>query len=528
MIPQLEILLQQAIQAFQSNSFDSADVMLKRVIQVDSKCLPALHILGLIRASQGKFNEAADLLSRAARLSPNDASIRYNLAKALGDCGLDKESIPHHKKAIEYAPNNFEAWLNYGKAVSKLNRHEEALKLFEKAIYFNPNYAEAHSNMGNALHALRKYDEALISHKQAIAIDENFAGAHFNLGITLQEMKCIDEAAISFKKAIELNFNSASASWNLALCNLIKGNFEDGLIQYEERWNRGEAGNSIEKRFFDKPIWLGVESLQGKTILLFGEQGLGDFLQFCRYAKLVSNLGAKVILEAPQPLLSLMGSLEGVSQVVAKGEKLPLFDYQCPLMSLPLALGTRINTIPSSKYYLKADSSKLVQWQRRLGEKTKKRVGVAWSSVSGFKDDSKRSLILSDFVKALPDEDFEYVCLQKEIKECDKVFFKSFGKIQFYGDHLNDFGDTAALIECVDLVVTTCTSIPHLSAALGKETWVLLSYVPDWRWFMDGPNSPWYPSISLFRQDKLDDWSQALQTTKEALLSFSLPRASQI
>jgi hypothetical protein len=223
-----------------------------------------------------------------------------------------------------------------------------------------------------------------------------------------------------------------------------------------------------------------------------------------------------------------MGGLEGVSQLVAKGEKLPFFDYQCPLMSLPLALGTRINTIPSSKSYLKADSSKLVEWQRRLGGGTKKRVGVAWSSVSGFKGDSKRSLMLSDFVKALPDEDFEYVCLQKEIKECDKAFFKSFGKIKFYGDHLNDFSDTAALIECVDLVVTTCTSIPHLSAALGKETWILLSYVPDWRWFMDGQNSPWYPSVSLFRQDKLDDWSQVLQTAKEALLSFSLPRSSRI
>jgi hypothetical protein len=255
---------------------------------------------------------------------------------------------------------------------------------------------------------------------------------------------------------------------------------------------------------------LGVESLQGKTILLYGEQGLGDFIQFCRYAKSVADIGARVILEVPESLASLMENLEGVSELVIKGQELPLFDYQCPLLSLPLALNTNISTIPASIPYLFSNPLKVANWELKLGKKRKKRVGLVWSSTSGFKGDSKRSLLLADFVKALPLEGFEYICLQKEVKECDKDFLETFQNIKFFGDELKDFSDTAALIDCVDIVVSTCTSIPHLSAGLGKETWILLSYVPDWRWLLDRVDSPWYPSIKLYRQSEINNWSRVL------------------
>ena len=273
------------------------------------------------------------------------------------------------------------------------------------------------------------------------------------------------------------------------------------------------------KRFFDRPTWLGKESLRDKTILLYGEQGLGDFIQFCRYVELVADLRAKVILEVPQPLAGLMENLKGISQLVVKGEELPPFDYQCPLLSLPLAFNTNISSIPAHIPYLASSNHQMAELKLKLGEKRNKRVGLVWSSMSSFKEDSKRSLLLADFVKALPTEGFEYICLQKELKECDEEFFRAYKNIRFFGDELRDFSDTAALIENLDLVISTCTSVPHLSAALGKETWVLLSHVPDWRWLLDREDSPWYPSIKLYRQAGIGDWLSVLNKVKSDLSS---------
>ena len=210
-----------------------------------------------------------------------------------------------------------------------------------------------------------------------------------------------------------------------------------------------------------------------------------------------------------------------MSTLIIESDYIPAFDYHCPLLSLPLVFKTDLNSIPAKLPYLKSDYVKVLEWQKRLGQKVKPRIGLAWSSISNYKNDSKRSMQLSEFIKALPIGDYEYICLQKEIKSCDKELFKSFGEIRFYGDCLKDFGDTAALIDCVDLVISTCTSIPHLSAALGKKTWLLLSFSPDWRWLLERSDSPWYPlSMQLFRQEKLDDWSQVLEEVRESLPLF--------
>ncbi|MBU3605579.1 tetratricopeptide repeat protein [Polynucleobacter sp. MWH-Creno-3A4] len=647
MNPQLQIMLQQGIQAFQSGNFEGANSILKRIIEVDSKNLPALHVLGLIQASQKKYKEAAELLSRAARINPNDASIQYNLAKAMVDCGLEKESLPHHKKAVELMPNNPEAWLNYGKTTSNLGNDEQAIFCYDKALSFNPDYAEAYlnkgaalkkigqyeeailssekalkinpnlaeawTNKGNVLYELKRYDEALIyyeralmlnpaSHKAwaykglalqeiehydaslihfdeaiklkpdyheawvnrgvvfhllerfgdalisfdaALNIDYSNPNAWINRGITLQELKKFEDALIHYDEALKLNQNDctawfnkgvallelkrldqalshfdqalsinpkfADASFNKSIALLLQGDFENGLQLYESRWESEKVSRIAGKRNLTQPLWIGSQPLQNKTILLYDEQGFGDLIQFSRYAKLVSDLGARVILEVPGPLAQLFSGLEGVAQLVIKGEELPDFDYQCPLLSLPFALKTEVENIPASQSYLVSDPNKVAKWKLKLGEGKNKRIGVAWSSTSAFKGDSKRSLLLEDFVKALPTEGYEYICLQKELKDCDKEFLHSYKNIKFFGDDLEDFSETAALIECVDLVISTCTSIPHLSAALGKETWVLLSYVPDWRWLLEREDSPWYPSIKLCRQQALGDWDNLLK-----------------
>ena len=519
MNPLLQLMLQQAIQAFQSGNLESADLSLRRVLQADSKNLPALHILGLIKASQSNYRAAADYLTRAARIHPNDASIQYNLAKALSDSGNDKDALAHHKKAVSLAPNNPEAWLNYGKSASNLAHYEDALACFSKALSLKLHYAEAALNKGATLKELERYEEAIAFAEQALSINPNLAEAWTNKGVTLHELKRFDEAISNYDKALSLKPDCADTSWNKSLTLLLQGDFENGLPLYESRWNSEKVSERAGKRLFDKPTWLGVEPLNGKAILLYGEQGLGDFIQFCRYVKLVAELGANVILEVPQSLASLIKNLDGISQLVIKGEDLPFFDYQCPLLSLPLAFRTNLTTIPCNKPYLFADSNRAAEWEKKLGEKRKKRVGVVWSSMSSFKDDAKRSLNLEDFVKALPAENFEYICLQKELKEYDKEFFKAYEKIRFFGSELESFSDTAALVENVDLVISTCTSIPHLSGALGKETWILLSHVPDCRWLLDRKDSPWYSSVKLYRQPSIGDWNSVFDRIKLDLSS---------
>ncbi len=511
MNPQFNIMLGQAVEAFQAGNFERASSILQKVLQLDAKCLPALHILGLIKAANKEYKDAAEFLGRAVRLNPKEPSIFYNLAKALSDGGRLDESLPHYEKAVALAPKYQEAWMGFGEALVGVKKYQLALDAFDKATLLNPLLAEAWSNKGNVLHILRLYEEALGCFDRAISIDPNLSQAYYNKGVTQSEMRRIEAAVISFSTAISLKENFFSAIWNKSLCDLQLGNLSEGFAGHEARHNRVEIGNSIEKRIFNKPLWLGDASLENKTILLYGEQGLGDFIQFCRYAKSVADLGGRVILEVPKPLYELMLDLDGVSQLVIKGEELPPFDYQCPLLSLPLAFKTTLTTLPKIKKYISLEDKeiKIAEWNIRLGAKTKPRVGLVWSGNPLHKNDRNRSVPLSEIVQYLPSQ-FQYVSLQKEIREADELTLKANSHIANFGQYLNDFSDTATLIDCLDLVISVDTSVAHLSGALGSKTWVLLPFVPDWRWLLDREDSPWYPSIKLFRQDKLGDWSTAL------------------
>jgi len=624
MNPQLQAMLQQAIQAFQSGNFAAADLILQKVLQNDIYSADAIFELGIAYAKVNKLMEASavfncllpykkddvkipynlgliyslqgmhqfaleaydlalkiqpddaevlvnkgsacndiknyalalEVLNRAIQLRPDISEAWSNKGIALNNLNLYLESINAYNVAIKLTPNYHVAWSNKSLPLNKLKRFLEAFEACDKALSLKPDYAEGWSNKGITLHELKRFDEAIAHYDKALSLKPDYAEGWSNKGITLHELKRHDEAIAHYDKALSLKpdyaegwsnkgntlhelkrFDEAiahydkalslkpdyhEAVWNKSLTLLLQGNYESGLPLYESRWEAKSVSEIAGRRTFTKPTWLGNESLKGKTILLYGEQGLGDFIQFCRYAKLVADLGAKVILEAPQPLAGLMKDLEGVSQLVIKGKELPFFDYQCPLLSLPLAFNTNIYSIPAHVPYLAASTHQVAGWKLKLGEKRIKRVGLVWSSISGFKEDSKRSLLLADFVKALPLEGFEYICLQKELKECDKEFFRSYQNIRFFGDEFGDFSDTAALIENLDLVISTCTSVPHLSAALGKETWVLLSQVPDWRWLLGREDSPWYPSIKLYRQPAIGDWNSVFSKVKLDLgCSFS-------
>jgi hypothetical protein len=324
-----------------------------------------------------------------------------------------------------------------------------------------------------------------------------------------------EEALASYSKAIDLNPDYAEAHWNLSLSHLLGGNFKDGWKGYEWRW-KDEIKQRGIKRDFNQPLWLGTESLISKTILLYAEQGLGDTIQFCRYAPLVAQLGAKVILEVQPPLVGLLKNLEGISQVVAQGDTLPAFDFQCPLLSLPLAFKTELDNIPPVLQELTSARERVTKWKTKLGEKTKPRIGLVWSGSTTHKNDHNRSLALHQILPHLP-SNIEYVCLQKEMRDADKKILAQQTKIKYFGEALADFTDTAALCELMDVVISVDTSVAHLAGTLGKLTWILLPFRPDWRWLTDRDDSPWYPSVKLYRQSKIGDWDNVLRKIENNL-----------
>jgi tetratricopeptide (TPR) repeat protein len=713
MNPQLQLMLQQAIQAFENGNLDSADLMLKGLLQVDAKNLPALHVLGLIKAGQGRYQESADYLGKAARLNPNDASIQYNLAKALMDCGDDRGALPNHKKAVELNPKNPQAWLNYGKSTFNLGRHDDALsyydlalrlnpnsyeawsnkgfvlyalerftesyQAFERALTLNPNHFEALNNQGIALHALGRYEEALSEYDKALSIKSSYWEALINKGITFHSLKLDNNALLSFDAALNLNpdspqawfnrglllfsqknydealsdydkalainpnyyeainnkglvlkhkkryiealehfdlaikvhpnrydghsnrtgllydikeyqaaliqcnialslkpnfyepynhrglifiglgqhneaiknfdialgldpnnheiwnnrgfalhqlnrnaesiehYNKAlslkldyyDALWNKSLPLLIEGNYEEGLPLFENRWKSEKVLLNIGGlKKFEAPLWLGQDSLKNKTILIYAEQGLGDYIQLCRYVHLLANEGANVILKVPRVLIKLLENLKNICQVICEGDELPSFDYHCPIMSLPLAFKTTLKSIPHIPNYLNLDidPGMILQWQTKLGFSKKPLVGLVWSGNISHHNDHNRSIPLKIMLDYLPNQ-LDYICLQKEIRPSDQSILNSNPHIFNFATDLHDFTDTAALIQCLDLIISVDTSVAHLGGALGIKTLLLLPYAPDWRWLLNREDSPWYPSMKLYRQKEVGDWN---------------------
>ena len=436
-------------------------------------------------------------------------------------------NIPKRKAAGVYKAmqppaqsKQIEKLVAQGLLAHQQGRLEEAQSIYVQVLKSQPQNFMALQLMGAFYLQTKNHLQAIDLLSQAIAINPSFAPCYYNRGNALQELKRLDEALASYDQAIRIKPDYADAYWNKSLALLLDGQFTQGWQEYEWRWKSKQITEKIGAvRAFTQPLWLGEQSFQDKTILLYGEQGLGDTIQFCRYADLVSKLGAKVILEVQPALVPLLKDLEGVSQIIAKGTMLPEFDYQCPLLSLPLAFKTVLETIPSSAQYIQSDNIKVSTWRAKLGEKTKLRVGIVWSGSTGHKNDHNRSLTLAQIVSHLPSQ-YQYICLQKELREIDKLVLSNNPHIQFYGDDLKDFTDTAALCELMDVVISVDTSVAHLAGALGKPTWVLLPYAPDWRWLLDRVDSPWYPSATLYRQEKAGDWDRVLDRVKADLINI--------
>jgi tetratricopeptide (TPR) repeat protein len=524
----------------QQGQFAQANQIYQQILGTHPTHFDALHLAGVLAAQTGKFTLAVDLIGRAIEINPKIADTYSNRGNALKEMKRFEEAVASHDMAIGIKPDYAEAYSNRGNALKELKRLEEAVASYDTAIAIKPDYAEAYSNRGVTLYELKRFEEAVASYDAAIAIKPDYAEAYSNRGNALNRFNRFEEAVVNFDKAIEINpgyaeaysnrgvalyelkrFEEAVASydmaiaikpdyaeayWNKSLALLVNGDFERGWNLYEWRW---QSESSDFKRDFVQPLWLGTENISGKTILLHAEQGLGDTIQFCRYAELVKAKGARVLLEVPSELQCLLAGLKGVDDLLVKDKVLPAFDYHCPLLSLPLAFKTDLTNIPSPKPYLDVSLQKRKEWAQRLAKKDKPRVGLVWSGSTGHKNDHNRSLTLQQILPYLP-LGIEYVSLQKELRTVDKHFIELSG-IKHYGDEFKDFTDTAAICDLMDLVISVDTSVAHLAAAIGKTTWVLLPYAPDWRWLLDRDDSPWYQSMKLYRQYEDMEWGPVLE-----------------
>ena len=426
------------------------------------------------------------------------------------------EALVDFNKSVALKPHCANALINRGRTLTELRRFNEALADFNKAITLKPDHVQALINRGNLLKELQRFDEALVDFNKAIALKPDHVSVLNNRGRILTELRRFDEALADFNKAISINPDYRDAHLNKSLQLLLKGDFASGWELYE--WRR----KGTPKRKSTEQLWSGKEDLRSKTILLSCEQGLGDTIQFSRFARNVADLGCKTFLEVQKPLFELMKSVDGVDEVIVSSADLAPFDFYCPLMSLPLAFGTSVDTVPSAIPYIRVTEDKLAEWSNKLGPKLKPRVGIVWSGNASHKNDRNRSIELEQILLAVP-EGYEIVSLQKEVRRADQNILAHLEKLEFFkhfGEELQDFTDTAALCELMDIIVSVDTSVAHLGGALGKPVNLLLPYSPDFRWLLDRHDSPWYPTMKLFRQGADRLWKPTLQNASADLTNF--------
>jgi tetratricopeptide (TPR) repeat protein len=536
-----------AAAAYEAGRFDEAERICVAVLDRDPGEFDAIRLLALLQHRAGRCIEALASNDRALALMPDHAETLSNRGNVLAELKRFAEALASYDKALRIEPGLTEAHYNRGLLLKGLKRFDDALASLEtalglcpdhaqahntrgnvlyeldrcaeavasydKAVAVRPDFAEAFNNRGVALYRLRQFEDALASYDRAIAVRPAYAEAFNNRGVALKELRRIEEALASYGKAQQLAPDYADAHWNEALLRLLIGDFAAGLAKYEWRWRRASFTSPL--RNFPQPQWAGTEPLDGKTLLLHGEQGFGDVIQFCRYVPQVKSRGARVILEVAEPLCGLMGSL-GAAQVIPAGSRLPAFDLHCPLMSLPLALGTRPDTIPATVPYLAAPADAAAAWETRLGTRKRPRIGIAWAGNPRQENDRNRSTNLRALLPLL-DVDATFVSLQKDLRPGDDAFLKARDDIANLGGALADFSDAAALVSRLDAVVSVDTSIAHLAGALGKPVFVLLCFTPDWRWLLAGDTNPWYPTARLFRQTRPQDWDEPVAQTADAL-----------
>jgi tetratricopeptide (TPR) repeat protein len=468
----------------------------------------ALNQQGLGLLQQGQFASGAAVLQQSLAQNAKQPEVSYNLGYALQQLGLHDSAIQAFGQAIALMPEDVDARMSRGHVLATQQRFDEALADFSKATRLAPQLPDAWNNLGNVLQDLQRDEEAIAAYDQALALRPGFAQAWFNKGKALGALGHYPAADAAYEKALALNPNYDEAKWHQSWVKLVQGDFKSGWALFEARWTVPQLGN--QRRYPQLPQWLGKESIAGKSILLYAEQGLGDTLQFCRYVPVLQALGARVSLAVQQPLVLLLaGQWPGVMVAEAFAD-VSGFDLATPLMSLPLALGTTLEKIPAEVPYIQVANATTVAARGRP------RVGLVWSGSAGHKNDKNRSMALS-VLAPLFELPVDWVCLQPDVRESDRAWLAAHPEVVLNQSALTDFAETARIIAGLDWVVTVDTAVAHLAGALGKETWLLLPAGPDYRWLLERTDSPWYPTVRLFRQQQRGGWSGVVAKVSAAI-----------
>jgi tetratricopeptide (TPR) repeat protein len=498
--------LAQAQRCRNEGRLQEAEVICRRVLEARPDAAEAEHLLGVIAHQSGKLGEAIEHLQRAVRLAPQVALFHANLGEMLRLAGRPKLAAEAARRALEIEPAMTTAQSNLGVALYELKDFEGAAGAQREAIAANPNFAEAYSNLGNALYALRRFDEAIAAYRRAIELQPDFADAWANLGTTLHHAGDFDEALPALRRAIALAPQHANARSGLGILLLMRGDFGEGWDEYEWRLRSSERKGP---RFPERP-WQG-ETLVGKNIYVQAEQGLGDSLQFARYLPLLAARAGGVTLRVHQQLAPLLReSLPGITVLGERDDPTP-FACDTALLSLPRLFKTRLETIPADVPYLQAPKKTALRWKKRLASMAGLKVGVVWAGNPEHVNDDRRSLDPSLLAPLLVVAGTAFASLQVGPRAADVGKLANGERpIDDLAGELSDFSETAGAIAALDLVITVDTSVAHLAGAMAKPVWVLLPWVTDWRWMLARQDCPWYPTMRLFRQNKLENWPEVI------------------
>jgi tetratricopeptide (TPR) repeat protein len=529
--------------AHQRGEVSSATAYFQQSLAVQPTNPDGYNGLGIVLQAQGWLDEAIDCYQRALTLKETAPEFHNNLGSALQAKGFLAEAIVHYQHALGLDPEFAEAWSNlsavlalqsdYSTAIAHCCKAlffqpqraalydqlgnlyqqqgclEEAAGAYEQAIALQPTLAAAHNHLGNTRQQQGQFAAALDHFQQALRLKPDFAEAYNNLGIALRQCRQVEASIAAYEQAIALHPNFVEAHWNKALSQLLLGDLQAGFVGYNWRlqWEPFRLQPPLTQ-----PPWDGTPLL-GKTIFLYAEQGLGDTVQFIRYVPLVAQLGGRVIVQCQPSLVALLATVTGIQQILPSGALLPPFDVQASLMSLPGLLGTTLETIPNQVPYLKLPQANL---SVAIPPGTRIKIGIVWTGNPDNPYNPYRSCPLSYFLRGLELPGVALYSLQHEVPIADRDLFDQ-SALQDVGSHLLDFIDTAAAIAQMDLIVSIDTAVAHLAGALGKPVWLVLPFVPDWRWMLDRSNSPWYPTFRLFRQQAWGDWASVFEQVNQAL-----------
>ena len=456
---------------------------------------------GHVLIALGRASEALTSFDRAITLEPDLATAHEGRGTALAASGRPEDALESHDRALALNPDSATAHNNRGGALAVLDRLNEALESHDRALALDPESANAHNNRGAALALLGRLEESIPSFDRAIALKPDFVQAYTNRGKHLADLNRQNDALASYERAVALQPNAAEAQFGRSLMLLTQGRYDEAWPVYEWR-KRRVAEEAFHAQ--GRPAWTGVENISGKTLFIEAEQGLGDTIQFCRYAPLAADRGAKILLTAQESLVALLRSLDPRVAIVPVGQTPTSFDYHAALLSLPLAFGTRIETIPAAIPYLHADPGRVARRRAEIGP-SGFRIGICWqgSYIAGI-----RSFSLRNFEAIARLAGVRLISLQKGAGvEQLKQLPPGMNVEELDGDFPRDFSDTAAAMETMDLVISCDTSVAHLAGALGRPCWVVLRHGADWRWLTGRSDTPWYPGMRLFRQPAPGDWS---------------------